>query len=427
MTLEHTVESWTFRESDIHFMTHGIHTYPARMIPQVAERLISMYGTKKGLLLDPFCGSGGVLTEAVRQDMNAVGLDTNPLACLLSRVKSTPIDPDKISEVWQSLKDKIANDISRFRFKQFDPEISDFGRFNIEYWFKPYMISELTILRSHIEKIQDPLVRDFFRVCFSSTAREVSGTRTGEFKLYRMEPAKWEAYNPDVVKVFTQRVNTIMPKVGELFNFIKANKITARSEIYNADTRNIFSDDFPSKAKKHLKEDSVDLIVTSPPYGDSHTTVAYGQFSRLSLLMLGYPNEKTLEVDKLSIGGRKNGTTIVSETLEETVKQMHQEVRKREVHDFFVDLSRCVANLSKVLAPGGRACFVLGNRNVNGVRIPADKILIEIGEKADLAKENVFYREIPNKRIPAKSSPTNIAGKKVDTMSRESIVILKKS
>jgi DNA modification methylase len=223
-----------------------------------------------------------------------------------------------------------------------------------------------------------------------------------------------------------QRVNVIMPKVGELFDFVKTNKITARAEIYNADTRNIFSDDFPVEAKKRLKEDSVDLIVTSPPYGDSHTTVAYGQFSRLSLLMLGYPNEQTLEVDKRSIGGRKNGTTIVSKTLEEVVGQMHQEVRKREVHNFFVDLSRCMTNLSKVLAPDGRACFVLGNRTVNGVRIPADKILIEIGEGVGLSKENVFYREIPNKRIPSKSSPTNIAGKKVDTMNKESIVILKK-
>lgn len=427
MALEHSVESWTFRESDIHFMTHGIHTYPARMIPQVAERLISMYGSKKGLLLDPFCGSGGVLTEALRQDMNAIGLDINPLACLLSRVKSRPIDPEKISDIWQNLKDRITHDITRFRFNQLKPATPNFGGFNIDYWFKPYMISELAILRSHLEKIEDNLIRDFFHVCFSSTVREVSGTRTGEFKLYRMEPEKWEAYNPDVIKVFMQRVNTIMPKVGELFDFVKTNKISAHTEVYNADTRDIFTENFPRDAKKLLKQDSVDLIVTSPPYGDSHTTVAYGQFSRLSLLMLGYPNEQTLEVDKRSIGGRKNGTTIISKTLEEIVGQMHQEVRKREVHDFFVDLSRCMANLSKVLVHDGRACFVLGNRTVNSVQIPADKILIEIGEGVGLVKENVFYREIPNKRIPSKSSPTNIAGKKVNTMSKESIVILKKN
>src|SRR5690606_28149109 len=107
----------------------------------------------------------------------------NPLACLLSKVKSTPIDPEKITNVWLGIKDKISNDIARHRFRQFEPKLPDFGGFNIDYWFKPYMIKELTILKGHLDTIQDSAIRDFFYVCFSATIREVSGTRKGEFKL----------------------------------------------------------------------------------------------------------------------------------------------------------------------------------------------------------------------------------------------------
>lgn len=310
--------------------------------------------------------------------------------------------------------------------KQLTPTVPDFGNANIEYWFKPYMINELSIIKSNIEALSNAKIRDFFFVCFSSTIRQVSGTRKGEFKLYRMPLEKWEGWEPPVFETFSNKVEMAISKMGEYYTYLIENEIDAKSDVYNADTRDLFTDHFDKNAKKCLGEGSVGLIVTSPPYGDSHTTVAYGQFSRYSLVWLGVPYEKALEVDKNSIGGKRNGITTNSKTLDITVSKVKDPKRKQEVHDFFVDLKKCLVKLEKVLAEGGYACFVLGNRTVNGITIPSDQILAEFGEEVGLREEHRYFRNISNKRMPWKSSPTNVAGEKVDTITKESIVVLKK-
>jgi len=72
---EKAIEDWTFRKANTHEHIHGIHPYPARMIPQIARKLIKLYSKPDDIVLDPFCGSGSVLAEANR----AIGIDINPL------------------------------------------------------------------------------------------------------------------------------------------------------------------------------------------------------------------------------------------------------------------------------------------------------------------------------------------------------------
>ncbi len=177
-------EDWDFKGVDTKYMTHGLHPYPARMIPQVAGRLLERYASEGCLVLDPFCGSGTVLVEARLHGMNSIGVDINPLACLLAMVKSTPVDPERLRREWKDLKASISKEISLLNFRQIDVDIPDFSGTNIEYWYKPVTMKKLTIIRNHLEKIRDDEIRMFFDVPFSLTARNVSGARKGEFKLF---------------------------------------------------------------------------------------------------------------------------------------------------------------------------------------------------------------------------------------------------
>lgn len=435
-------EDWDFSKADIQYLTHGIHPYPARMIPQIAQRLIGRYSSPCQVVLDPFCGSGGVLVEAILAERSAFGIDLNPLACLIARVKSTPISPHLLVAEWDRLRKKIAIARNFERKRAERPAFYD----EIRYWFKDYVVDDLALLRQILEsEIKNEQVSDFFKVCFSNTVRLVSGTRKGEFKLYRIPSNKWEEFKPDVFKTFEERVNLAIGKMGEFYQKYSNLSNKLKAKVIEGDSRDLLTERFPSD---ELDEESVDLIVTSPPYGDSKTTVAYGQFSKLSLLWLGYPKEAALEVDKKSIGGRRNHHTISSKTLDLTISKILEaskaeeaeisddrkakeakisnEKRACEVIDFFVDLSRVVCRLEKVMKRGGIAAFVLGNRTVKSIKIPSDEILIEIGNDCGLAHLTTIYRRIPSKRIPWMSSPTNIAGKKVGTIANESIVILKK-
>ena len=269
--------NWDFKGENTKEYTHGFHTYPAMMIPQVARRLIGMYGENANILLDPFCGSGTSLVEAsLRNHINeAYGFDLNPLAVLIAKVKTTPINPEKLKlQLKKFFNTTGSSSIPNFK--------------NIEFWFKPKVIERLAIMKNEINKIQDKDVRDFFLVCFSETVRDVSNTRNKEFKLYRMAQDKLKNFDPDV---FAEFERTVLKNIRGMEDYINERKETkTSSKIVNA------MGGFP------LKEGSVNIIVTSPPYGDSRTTVAYGQFSRLALQWLGY--EEINGLDNEMLGGK---------------------------------------------------------------------------------------------------------------------------
>jgi hypothetical protein len=179
-------EDWDFTSEDTQYLTHGLHPYPARMVPQIAGRLLRRFASRNDVVLDPFCGSGGVLVEARLAGVNSIGIDINPLACLLAEVKSNPIHPDTLSSIWKELKSNVTREITSLRFKEIDVEVPDFSGTNINYWFKPTTMKELSIIRRNIEAIEERELRRFFEVPFSLTVREVSGTRKKEYKLYRL-------------------------------------------------------------------------------------------------------------------------------------------------------------------------------------------------------------------------------------------------
>ncbi|MBF0542743.1 MAG: hypothetical protein HQK91_15000, partial [Nitrospirae bacterium] len=114
---------------------------------------------------------------------------------------------------------------------------------------------------------------------------------------------------------------------------------------------------------------NVDIIVTSPPYGDSRTTVAYGQFSRLSSQWLGFENSN--QIDNQLMGGRRknNEITFNSDLLNKTIKAISEIDKKRvkDVVSFYADYERSINNVSKVVKKGGYACYVVGNRKVQEV------------------------------------------------------------
>jgi hypothetical protein len=190
--------------------------------------------------------------------------------------------------------------------------------------------------------------------------------------------------------------------------------------------------DEDSREKTSIPAHCVDIIVSSPPYGDSHTTVAYGQFSRLSLEFLGYDETSVRTIDKVSLGGVPSKTVIhdlKSKALSKTIEDIKAKDAKRvqEVLSFYEDFNHCVKEIDRVMKIDGYICFVVGNRTVKGVKIPTDEIIVELF-KAQNTYDHIqtIIRNIPNKRMPSKNSPTNVIGKLESTMNEEYIVILKK-
>lgn len=407
--------SWDFREEDTKKLTHGIHPYPAMMIPQVAARLVSRYGAPDGILFDPYCGTGTSLLEANISGMDAVGTDLNPLARLIARVKTRPLEMQAVNDIINRLYAWMA-EASHSPYNHAD--IPTFP--NINYWFSKPMQRQLAEISSFISSIHSEDLRNFIKVAFSQTIRECSWTKNSEFKLVRMTEKQMKTSAPDAFLAMTVNLRRNLEAMQNLVAMNSPN--VGSTSIYSFNT-------VTGIPEKVLPRNSVDLVVTSPPYGDSRTTVAYGQFSRLSNQWLGFPNAN--KVDQLLMGGNRRAGQPVKfgfKVLDDAIAEIASQDAKRatEVISFFIDYRRSIKNVASVLKESGHACYVVGNRTVRGVQIPMEEATATLFEMAGFDHIESIQRNIPNKRMPYKNSPTNTPGMVANTMKSEFVTICRK-
>ncbi len=82
---------WDFATAKTGYLTHNIHPYPAKFIPQIPNALIQEPSAVGDTVADIFCGSGTTLLEALLLKRHAIGIDANPLTVSINRVKTTPL------------------------------------------------------------------------------------------------------------------------------------------------------------------------------------------------------------------------------------------------------------------------------------------------------------------------------------------------
>ena len=226
------LDYWDFKEDDTKEYTHGLHNYPAVMVCPISRNIINLVREIQPVtaLLDPFSGSGTVVVEGMINGVPTVsGNDINPLALLLTKVKSTPLDCKKLKKEADKVKKDIIETIESNKIlleevdsyianelgldilgkkgwgdsapqylKQFcsekglDIEIPEFK--NLGYWFRPRVILELAIEKAAIEKVTNADIKDFIFVAMSESIRLVSNRRNGEFKMFRMPAPKVLAF-----------------------------------------------------------------------------------------------------------------------------------------------------------------------------------------------------------------------------------------
>ncbi|MCJ7507413.1 MAG: MerR family DNA-binding transcriptional regulator, partial [candidate division Zixibacteria bacterium] len=389
------VEEWDFKTYHTQTYTHGFHNYPAMFIPQVARKLILAFSKESDLVCDIFCGSGTTLVESSLLNRNSIGIELNPLAVLIARVKTTPIDPKTLTNRLKA----IINDYQHIK----NMELPSFA--NLEFWFSKNVIKDLSRLRQAIWNISEENIRDFFSICFSEVVRIVSYTRHNEFKLFRSPDKLTDKFKPDVLREFIKMCE----------NNIIGMKEYVRDVLPQTYSRIIMGDAIKDNGIPH---NSVDFIITSPPYGDSRTTVAYGQFSRLSSQWLDLLPPNVKDLDKELMGGKNNvdiNDPILeqSNTLKYSIKTITEKdkARAKDVLSFYIDLDKALKQAHNILKPHRYFCVIIGNRTVKELVLKTDAIICELGERIGFTTQSILYRNIPNKRMPLRNSPTNEAGK----------------
>lgn len=406
-------ESWDFREADTKEYTHCFHTYPAMMIPQIARRLLKEYGTEGDWLLDPYCGTGTSLVEASLFGMHSVGCDINPLVRLIAAAKSTPVCLSALDGTLSELNEYLF----QIQYRESNLSTAPIPNIpNLTYWFSEEVINTLAHLRTAISHVKDKALQNFILIAFSETVREVSYTRNGEFKLYRMPENKLKDFKPDVLGIFTKKLRRNRQGLASYLE----NRKNVKASVSTANT---VQGELPTP---HPPE-GYDTVITSPPYGDSQTTVAYGQFSRLAAEWIGLPNAR--KVDKIAMGGIRSQETLKGSPVSSAVEKIRliDEKRAKEVSAFYIDLERSIRSIAQACSPHATICYVVGNRCVKGVVLPTDEFVVDAFRQHEFVHKTTIVRNIPNKRMPKKNSPSNIAGKTSTTMHEENIVVCQRT
>ncbi|MGG2484067.1 MULTISPECIES: DNA methyltransferase [Brevibacillus] len=386
--------------------------YPAMMVAPMQEQLlldILEFDPHVTNILDPFVGSGTVLAAGNKLNLKAYGIDINPLAILITRVRLEGIPLVNIRESIAKLKTYITlfiGNTNSFEFK------------NINKWFREDIIVDLSIIRRAIKCEKNIQIRRFFWVCFADTIRKYSNTRSTTFKLHVKEQEKINAMENNCIQYFINKVSSSYTDYVKEANDNKINLYTGNS----------------TDILKSFSNNSIDLICTSPPYGDNHTTVTYGQYSILPLLWIDLDDldefdltvlENFTAIDRESLGGRYNLSQFEVDVEYEDLITGISDQKVKKVKFFINDYCKAFAEMARVLKSGKRLVLTLGNRRVDNKEFPFDILNDRLAVRYGLVVEAMLTRNIQGKRMPKKVSNIPNLGS-VKSMSKEYIKIYKK-
>ena len=399
----HTNNRYDFKNEN--YATHfpNLHKYPATMLPQIGIELFKELKLNRHRLLDPYCGTGSSALVGILSHFSEFhGFDINPLAILIAKGRYKKLNKIKLLEYKTNVLYAVYYE---------EEEVAPPAVTNINFWFSKRAIKDLAVIRQAIkEEVDSKLYQPLFWLAFSETVRFVSYTRNSEFKLYRMPKEKILSFNPDIFAVYFKNLDKILKTYMNTYL-----PLLKRQKFY-----------FYDRAFKY-KKDQYDAVLTSPPYGDSRTTVAYGQFSALSNEWIGFSHAR--KVDSQLMGGKKAPTLYSRGILSSFIRKISEADMKRalEVSSFYMDLEKSIGEVAKAILPGGFSIYVVGNRTVKNVTLPTDQFIAEQFEKHCFRHILTYRRAISSKIMPSQNSPTNIAGKKARTMLSEYIIVCQKT
>ena len=385
-------EEWSFRNVgriETNAFTHSYHRYPAKFIPQIVRKLIEDFApSSRQVICDPFGGCGTTLVEAKLLGHKRIGFDINPVSKLITQTKIIPIKPTT-----------LANHREKFlEYYENAPAVSYEHHLRISYWFEPQMVQELDRIYFAIKKNKNHNVRRFFLCAFSHNLKNCS-----RWLMKSIKPTvDKNKILPNPKESFLRHLNSMIKKNERFYSaLVESGYINVPAKMY---CRN-------STKALPLGSDSIDLIITSPPYVTSYE---YADLHQLSLLWFGDDPKHFKKWHRFSkdfIDFRRNfiGTSSKTEKSGDfnsaIGKQIVNELIKIErplavdVANYFLDMKKVFAEMYRILKPGGKACIIIGNTSLRGVEILNAQVATEQMQAAGFKKIDFIKREIPNKMI----------------------------
>src|SRR5258708_1553111 len=147
-------------------LTHGFHSYAGRMHPTIARGGVAAFSARGDLVVDPFCGSGTVLVEAMAAGRRALGVDASPLGGAIARARTTLLGADGRARPQREAA-AIPEESGEPARKRRRPELPAWARGELAR-FHAHVLFELLGLRELVLARPDDDVGHALRLCLSS-------------------------------------------------------------------------------------------------------------------------------------------------------------------------------------------------------------------------------------------------------------------
>ena len=406
--------------------THLIHSYPAKLIAHIPYFFLnnSYFSNTEDTVLDPFCGTGTVLLEANLAGRNAVGADSNPLARKIASAKTQKLD--------ENILNKTLEIILNTAKQQQNVEIPNVR--NRDFWFPIQTQIQLAKIHSAISDIIDNECKTFFEVCFSNCIKKVSYADPRIAVPVKLNPDRFEKDSEHHKKI-KKRLSDL-----EIINVFEKFQMICTENIIRVKTLTCLSDNVSSKIISEnaqvlttsvdeldlLPDNSIDMILTSPPYAGAQK---YIRSSSLNLGWLGLTiNEDLKSLDRKNIGREnylsselkkiKTGITSADKLLE--ILFSKNKLRAYIVGNYLLEMKIALDEAIRVLKTGGYFVIVIGNNKVCDMEFNTQEYLTEYIQSRGLRLQFKLIDDIKSYGLMTKRNKT------ADIISREWILVFRK-
>lgn len=372
---------WCFKNTrSIEQFTHGYHRYPAKFLPNLVKKLIEEYTKPDDTIVDMFAGCGTTLVEAKLHGRKSIGVDINPVAELIARVKTNPIVPSKLQDKFDNLVDGFGQ-FNSDNYKNIDVHE------RLDYWFVPENKNKIIFLNKEISRIKNAEIMAFFQVSLSHILKNCSRWLQSSTKP-QIDPKK-PIVDPFAAFIFHSK--QMIKKNAEFYEYLEEKDfLDVQCEIKLKDAR-----------KTSIPKNSVGAIITSPPYVTSYE---YADIHQLTAYWYNYIT--TLADFRQNFIGTFYSLNENIECNSEIAQKIVNGVFKKdartakEIANYFKDMQSVIMEMYRILRDNGYVCIVIGNTTFRDVKIKSTEVFVDLLNKSGFKVVNIIKRSIPHKLIP---------------------------
>lgn len=334
---------WSFTNDNTNHTTHSIHPYPAKFIPQIPYKLIQLLSVKGDRVWDPFGGSGTTALEALRLGRDAISTDINPVATLVGSAKTSSLSQEDEEELGQFMVklDLLCSNVANLENEILETEEQNRNLIpeipNIEKWFNPLATQELAYIKAEIDKLKSIPVINLSTAAFSKIITRVSN-QDSETRYVSKPKSVDRGY---VIKLYRSELRSIYGKakqLSKLLQFRTAEFVTSNLVKENP-----------------IEPESVDLVVTSPPYPNA---TDYHLYHRFRIYWLG---DKPQDMANGEIGSH-----------------LRHQRNERGIEEYLQEMHICLEKVHSSLKHGKYAVFVIGDSMFKKIEYKTAELVGEI-------------------------------------------------